>query len=153
MSYFIESTYYTCKYSASLSLLETVWHGAIPSSEIQAAFKEIAAILNDKAIDYLLVDSRLSNAFKITDEQWVRTFVMPLLASTGIKRLARLACPTVIQQHIVTGIISAIDYEQQYGFRMRTFREKEEAMDWLFIPEAIKEQMPYRGDYRAFSLI
>ncbi|MBC5994365.1 STAS/SEC14 domain-containing protein [Pontibacter cellulosilyticus] len=148
-----EEQLYTYRYLEALSLLEVVWHGSVSASELQESLQEVAAILKEKEINYFLVDERLSRAAKATDETWIRAFYMPLLGSTSIKRFARLACPTDIQQHIVSGIISAINQEHQYRFGMKTFRDKEDAMEWLFTTEPLKEQMPYRGDCRAFSLI
>lgn len=146
--------FYTCRYLEALSLLEIVWHGHISALELQESLQSVAAILKEKDVGYFLMDDRLSKAAKATDETWIRAFYMPLLASTSIKRFARIACPTDIQQYIVSGIINTIDLENQHNFGMKTFRERGDAMDWLFdTEEPLKEQMPYRGDCRAFSLI
>lgn len=147
------NSYYTCSYLESLSLLEVVWHGYMSASELQEALHNITAVLKEKAIDYLVVDDCLLKSAKATDESWIRAFCMPLLASTHVKKMARIACPTAIHQHIVTGILSAIEQEHQYKFEMKTFNDREDAMEWLFAVEPIKEQMPYRGDCRALSLI
>ncbi|GAB3199590.1 hypothetical protein ABID22_002384 [Pontibacter aydingkolensis] len=145
--------FYTCKYLEALSLLEVVWHGHVSASELQESLQDVATILKEKDVGYFLMDDRLSKAAKATDETWIRDFYVPLLASTSIKRFARIAYPTDIQQYIVSGIIRAIDQEHLYNFEMKTFREREEAMEWLFTTEPFKERMPYRGDCRALSLI
>ena len=150
----VEATrFYTCKYLEALGLLEVVWHGCVTASELQESLQEVATTLKEREVNYFLMDDRLSKAAKATDEAWIRSFYMPLLASTGIKRFARIACPTDIQQHILSGIISQIEQEHHYLFGMKTFRDREEAMEWLFNIEPRKEQMPYGGDRRAFSLI
>ena len=145
--------FYTCKYLEALGLLEVVWHGCVTASELQESLQEVAMVLKEKDVKYFLMDDRLSKAAKATDEAWIRSFYMPLLASTGIKKFARIACPTDIQQYILSNIISIINQEHLYTFDMKTFRDRGDAMEWLFKIEPLKEQMPYGGDRRAFSLI
>ena len=153
MEIFKTKHFYTCKYTESLSLLEVMWHGYISAQDLQEAVQSITVLIKEKHVSYLLVDDWLLKAVKATDEAWIRSFCMPLLADTGIKRFARIACPTAIHQHITTGIINNINQEHQYSFEMKTFRERAEAMEWLFAIEPVKEQVPYRGDCRALSLI
>ena len=143
----------TYKYLEALSFLEIVWHGYVDTIELQKSMQEIAYFLKANQVSYLLVDARLLSADKITDETWLRTYCIPLLADTNIRRFARVAYQTDIQQNIESAIINAIDQEHLYNFGMRTFERREIALEWLFILEALKEQMPYRGDCRAFSLI
>ncbi len=148
-----EKEHCTYKYLEALSFLEIVWHGYVSTTELQKTMQEIAYFLKENQISYLLVDARLLNAAKTTDENWIRTYCIPLLAGTSIRRFARVAYPTAIQQNIESAILNAIDQEHLYSFGMRTFERREVALEWLFILEALREQMPYRGDYRASNLI
>lgn len=121
----------------ALSLLEVVWHGCTSAAELRTALEEIADFLKQKQVSYFLVDARLLNAVKATDEVWVRTYLMPMLASTYIRRLARVAHQhTFINQNIENNILDRIAQEQLYSFSMKVFEERENALDWLFSYEA-----------------
>ncbi|MEJ8803400.1 hypothetical protein [Pontibacter sp. H249] len=144
---------YTYKYQEALSLLEVVCHGHVSALELQENLKTIVALLHQTKATFLLLDVRLLHAAKSADENWVRTYCMPLLASTSICKLARIAWSTAIQQNIGNRILNAIDREGLYDFDIKVFEGREDALDWLFDTEPLEEQMPYRGDCRAFSLI
>ena len=123
---------YTIRYSEPLSLIEVTWNGLITSQGLQTTLLHLLEVIEDKNPRYLLADTRKLNTLGADDQAWIKRSFLPALNASSIIKFSRIAEPDVFTHAIIESLLSYVQHEEQFGCILRSFTDREAALDWLY---------------------
>ncbi|MBC5774943.1 STAS/SEC14 domain-containing protein [Pontibacter sp. KCTC 32443] len=127
-----DQSLYSIRYSEPLSLVEITWNGLVTSQGLQAALTHLIEVIEDKQPRYLLADTRRLNSLGTEDHNWVKHSFLPALSTSSIVKFARITEPDVFTHAIIDSLLSYVQGEEYFGCIMRSFNDREAALDWLY---------------------
>jgi hypothetical protein len=127
-----DHSYYTIRYSEPLNLVEINWNEISSTDELQISLLHLLNVIKEKQPQFLIADTRHVNSFSSDDQSWIRNTFLSALSTSSITRFARITEPDVFTQAIIESLLGYVQEENQFGCLMRSFDNREPALDWLF---------------------
>lgn len=128
----LDNSLYAIRYSEPLSLIELTWNGLVTSQGLQATFNHLLEIIESKQPRYLLIDTRELNSLGVDDQNWIKNSFLPTLSLSSVVKFGRITTPDVFSQALIESLLSYVQCEEHFGCIMRSFANREIALDWLY---------------------
>ncbi len=116
-----------------MSLLYTEWNetsSELTEKELKDEFQVIRQKVEELHPDFMIADTLKFKYTRTTDTQsWITRFFMADIIDMGVKKYAMIVNEELYQEYSVKNE----DEELVEGFRLRYFKNKDQAMKWLLI--------------------
>ncbi|MEJ8755742.1 hypothetical protein WG947_01930 [Pontibacter sp. H259] len=127
-----DQSLYIIRYSEPLSLIEVTWNGLVTSQGLQATLLHLIEVIKERNPRYLLADTRKLNTLGSEDQSWIKNTFLPALNDSSVIKFSRISEPDVFTHAIIESLLHYVQHEEQFGCIMRSFTDREAALDWLY---------------------
>lgn len=116
-------------------LVHLHWKGHARSEEYRHGLELAVNFVSEHNIVYWLADLRSMTAILKDDEKWANEVWFPKLFTTKLEKMAILQSQDYFNQTSVQRSFTAVN--GKLTFKVAWFPETQEALDWLFVREAV----------------
>ena len=140
-----DANFFSITFKPSLKYLSAEWNKPVSSGEYRQSVRTIVRSIAFLQAELVLINVSAELRLTPDDQLWTATFLQDALAKTRIRRSARVIPATGYHQAVSQNVASGTG---SLPYEMRTFQDKEQAMQWLFAGE----QHVYINDERQLRL-
>ena len=126
---YFQNNYLTLYYHAAESLGHPVWTGFASGEEHRNSVWECVKLIQEKNLQFWLTDNRKMKAVRKADQDWFTQEIIPILASSSLRKFAVLMSEDIFNQMAVENIYQHTT--KINSFEMKLFRDEPAALVWL----------------------
>jgi len=131
----LDESYLYVRCSMHERFIHLQWKGHARSEEYRYGLDLALNFVAERGIFYWLADLRTMTAILQQDEKWANEVWFPKLFNTRLEKMAILRSQDYFNQTSVQRSFTAVN--GKLTFKVAWFPETQEALDWLFLREAV----------------
>ena len=126
---YFKNNYLTLYYHTAESLGHPVWTGFASGEERRQSVRECIKLIQEEKPKFWLTDNRKMKAVRKADQDWFSQEIIPIMASSSLRKFAVLVSEDIFNQMAVENIYQQV--VETNTFEMRFFDDETTALAWL----------------------
>jgi hypothetical protein len=122
---------YIIRHSVPLGYVEIIWNGSLTNEQLNNGLTQLQAMLVEKQVKLLLVDSSGFISAGPDAQAWVKDFYLQAIQNQSIERIARVLDPDDFGQAIISNMLHLMQTQLSFSFSLNSFSDRGEALEWL----------------------